>query len=156
MTTSIDTQFLQRCIQALDRALQLLQNSPKDSIEYEMYRSACIKEFEIILEQSGKLLKKVNVPEDQIIEQFNIAVKANKTWKNIDKLLPLYLRSESDLYNEIENIYGKDVAKQSIQGINEIENKISNFKLPSKEQEITTPEDIAKFKSLIKENIFLK
>jgi len=93
-------------------------------------------------------------PEDQIIEQFNIAVKANKTWKNIDKLLPLYLRSESDLYNEIENIYGKDVAKQSIQGINEIENKISNFKLPSKEQEITTPEDIAKFKSLIKENIF--
>jgi len=62
MTTSIDTQFLQRCIQALDRALQLLQNSPKDSIEYEMYRSACIKEFEIILEQSGKLLKKVLKP----------------------------------------------------------------------------------------------
>lgn len=32
------------------------------SIEYEMYRSACIKEFEIILEQSGKLLRKVLSP----------------------------------------------------------------------------------------------
>ena len=54
----IDTKFLQRCIQALQRALKLLRESAADSIEYEMYRSACIKEFEIILEQSGKLLKK--------------------------------------------------------------------------------------------------
>lgn len=54
----INTQFLERCIQALERALKLLQDSKPDSIEYEMYRSACIKEFEIILEQSGKLLKK--------------------------------------------------------------------------------------------------
>lgn len=56
--TDIDTQFLERCIQALERALILLQDSEPDSVEYEMYRSACSKEFEIILEQSGKLLKK--------------------------------------------------------------------------------------------------
>ncbi|GAW85119.1 conserved hypothetical protein [Bathymodiolus platifrons methanotrophic gill symbiont] len=60
--TDIDTQFLERCIQALGRALTFLQDSEPDSIEYEMYRSACIKEFEIILEQSGKLLKKTLKP----------------------------------------------------------------------------------------------
>ncbi len=54
----IDTTFLQRCIQTLKKALHLLQQAEPDSIEYDLYRSAVIKEFEIILEQSGKLLKK--------------------------------------------------------------------------------------------------
>jgi nucleotidyltransferase substrate binding protein (TIGR01987 family) len=58
----IDTTFLERCILALEKALELLQQADKDSIEYDMYRSACIKEFEIILEQSGKLLKKTIRP----------------------------------------------------------------------------------------------
>ncbi|MBC8004081.1 MAG: nucleotidyltransferase substrate binding protein [Verrucomicrobia bacterium] len=40
----------------------MLNNEKPESIEYEMYRSACIKEFEIILEQSGKLLRKVLNP----------------------------------------------------------------------------------------------
>lgn len=30
----------------------------QDKIDYDLYRSACKKEFEIILEQSGKLLRK--------------------------------------------------------------------------------------------------
>ena len=55
----IDTSFLQRCVQTLERSLELLNSSDKDSIEYDMYRSASVKEFEIILEQSGRLLKKV-------------------------------------------------------------------------------------------------
>ena len=54
----IDTSFLQRCVQTLEMSLDLLNKSEKDSIQYDMYRSACVKEFEIILEQSGKLLKK--------------------------------------------------------------------------------------------------
>lgn len=32
------------------------------NIDYDMYRSACVKEFEIILEQSGKLLRKLLKP----------------------------------------------------------------------------------------------
>ena len=47
---------------ALDRALVLLQQSAPDSVEYELYRSACVKEFEIIIEQAGKLLKKALRP----------------------------------------------------------------------------------------------
>lgn len=58
----IDTQFFLRCIQTLSEAHKLLQDAPPDSIQYEMYRSACVKEFEIILEQSGKLLKKALLP----------------------------------------------------------------------------------------------
>ena len=52
---NIDTTYLKRCIAALDKAFSKLQGSKSDEIEYEIYRSAVIKEFEIILEQSGKL-----------------------------------------------------------------------------------------------------
>jgi len=49
----------------VDRAYSLLIRAERaipGEIEYEMYRSACIKEFEIILEQSGKLLRKALRP----------------------------------------------------------------------------------------------
>lgn len=59
---TIDTAYIERCISALEKALTLLGNADKESIDYDMYRSACVKEFEIILEQSGKLLKKVLKP----------------------------------------------------------------------------------------------
>jgi len=58
----IDTSYLQRCVLALDKAYDNLQKYSTDEIEYDMYRSAVIKEFEIILEQSGKLLKKMLKP----------------------------------------------------------------------------------------------
>ncbi len=58
----IDTQFLQRCLQTLEKSLELLNKANPDSIDYDMYRSASVKEFEIILEQSGKLMKKVLKP----------------------------------------------------------------------------------------------
>ena len=54
----IDTTYLKTCNEALKKAYTLLKQSDEDSLEYEIYRSAVIKEFEIILEQSGKLLKK--------------------------------------------------------------------------------------------------
>ena len=54
----IDTTFLLRCIEALDKANTLFEKYDVEDIEYDIYRSAIIKEFEIILEQSGKLLKK--------------------------------------------------------------------------------------------------
>lgn len=59
---NIDTQYLQRCTLTLQKAYNLLQKANKDELDYDMYRSACIKDFEIIIEQSGKLLKKVLKP----------------------------------------------------------------------------------------------
>lgn len=43
-----DTSHLERCIASLDKALILLSSTEPESIDYEMYRSACVKEFEII------------------------------------------------------------------------------------------------------------
>ncbi len=55
---TIDTTYLKRCIRALNIAYDTLEKYTIDDIEYDIYRSAVVKEFEIILEQSGKLLKK--------------------------------------------------------------------------------------------------
>ncbi|MFZ9035861.1 MAG: nucleotidyltransferase substrate binding protein [Francisellaceae bacterium] len=46
----------------LAKAYDLLIQSQYDSLDYELYRSAVIKEFEIILEQAGKLTKKALTP----------------------------------------------------------------------------------------------
>ena len=49
---NIDTTYLERCIATLNKALTLLNKANPEDIDYDMYRSASIKEFEIILEQS--------------------------------------------------------------------------------------------------------
>lgn len=60
--SSIDTTFLERCIMALDKSLESLNQYDRDNIFYDVFRSSCIKEFEIILEQAGKLTKKCLKP----------------------------------------------------------------------------------------------
>ena len=56
---SIDTTFLRRCIGALERALgEIGKHGERDDFLYDIYRAACVKEFELVLEQSGKLLRK--------------------------------------------------------------------------------------------------
>jgi Nucleotidyltransferase substrate binding protein like len=58
----IDTTYLERCISTLEKAYGLMLKADPEDIDYDMYRSACVKEFEIILEQCGKLLRKVLKP----------------------------------------------------------------------------------------------
>ncbi|OIP84861.1 MAG: nucleotidyltransferase [Porphyromonadaceae bacterium CG2_30_38_12] len=60
--TDFETTYLERCVSTLEKAYSLLGTVRPEDIEYDMYRSACVKEFEIILEQCGKLLKKVLKP----------------------------------------------------------------------------------------------
>ncbi len=57
MTLNFDN--LARCIQTLDRSLQHLEQSEPGSDDYEVYRNAVIKGFELTLETLGKLLRKV-------------------------------------------------------------------------------------------------
>ncbi|MGI8437830.1 MAG: HI0074 family nucleotidyltransferase substrate-binding subunit [Chthoniobacterales bacterium] len=49
---------LQRCSQTLDRSLQSLAQAEPRSIDYEVFRNAVIKSFELTLETAGKLLRK--------------------------------------------------------------------------------------------------
>ena len=56
---SIDTAFLRRCTRTLDLALdEIGKHREADDILYDIFRAACVKEFELVLEQSGKLLRK--------------------------------------------------------------------------------------------------
>ena len=56
---TIDTTFLRRCIRTLERALsEIGEQHRTDDFLYDVYRAACVKEFELVLEQSGKLLRK--------------------------------------------------------------------------------------------------
>ena len=56
---SIDTTFLRRCIASLERAVEGIERREGgDDVMYDIYRAACVKEFELVLEQSGKLLRK--------------------------------------------------------------------------------------------------
>jgi len=59
---SVDTAFLDRCIDTLENGYGLLLETPLDAGGYDLYSAACVKEFELILEQSGKLLRKVLKP----------------------------------------------------------------------------------------------
>lgn len=59
---NIDTTYYERCINTLDKAHSLLLKVNEENIDFDIYRSACVKEFEIVLEQSGKLLKKILKP----------------------------------------------------------------------------------------------
>ncbi len=55
---SIDTAFLRRCIGTLERAFGEIGEYHEDDFLYDVFRAACVKEFELVLEQSGKLLRK--------------------------------------------------------------------------------------------------
>ena len=55
---SWNTDNLQRCIKTLERSLECLHRYDPDSMEYEIYRNAVVKGFELTLETAGKLLRK--------------------------------------------------------------------------------------------------
>ena len=54
----IDIEYLERCIQTLEAAYDLMRQQMPDDMTYDIYRAACVKEFELIEEQSGSLLRK--------------------------------------------------------------------------------------------------
>ncbi|MCL1078748.1 nucleotidyltransferase [Parashewanella spongiae] len=58
----IDTRYLSKCIKTLFEAKKKLNELESTDIQYDIYRAACVKEFEIIIEQSGKLLKQALIP----------------------------------------------------------------------------------------------
>lgn len=59
---TISTEYLERCIETLEKSYEMIKKADENSIEYEMYRNSLVKSFEMTLEQSGKLLKKRITP----------------------------------------------------------------------------------------------
>ncbi len=58
----IRTEYLQKCIDTLERSYQMLGQAEEGSIDYELYRNSLVKGFELTIEQSGKMLRKVIEP----------------------------------------------------------------------------------------------
>ena len=56
MTTNTD--HLDQCIKTLETSLAFLEANAQGTIEYEVFRNAVVKGFELTLETSGKLLRK--------------------------------------------------------------------------------------------------
>jgi len=54
----ISTENLSRCIRTLKTSLEMLEKATPESIEFEIYRNAVVKGFELTLETCGKLLRK--------------------------------------------------------------------------------------------------
>lgn len=54
----LNTEHFARCINTLESSLTLLAASDPESIDYEIYRNAVVKGFELTLETGGKLLRK--------------------------------------------------------------------------------------------------
>ena len=56
--SELNTDYFARCIATLEQAFNALNAQASDSLLYDIYRAACVIEFEIILEQTGKLFRK--------------------------------------------------------------------------------------------------
>ncbi len=55
----LDAAHLRRCIASLERAVEEIGRHPEGSGPmYDILRAACVKEFEVALELSGRLLRK--------------------------------------------------------------------------------------------------
>lgn len=55
----IDTWFLRRCVDSLELAITAIENLDAHvGVSRDEYQSACVKYFELVLEKSGKLLRK--------------------------------------------------------------------------------------------------
>lgn len=54
----MNTDHLAQCIKTLGSSLDRLNAATPDSIDYEVFRNATVKGFELTLEISGKLLRK--------------------------------------------------------------------------------------------------
>lgn len=55
---SLSTEHLARCVQTLETSLARLESAESGSIDYEIYRNAVVKGFELTLETAGNLLRK--------------------------------------------------------------------------------------------------
>lgn len=54
----MNTEYLSRCIQTLEASESRLRGAVTGSVEYEVFRNAAVKGFELALETAGKLLRK--------------------------------------------------------------------------------------------------
>lgn len=58
MAILLNTEHLKQCVLTLEYALEHLQKTAQGSVEYDVFRNAVVKGFELTLETAGKLIRK--------------------------------------------------------------------------------------------------
>ena len=116
---AINTDFLVRCIGELERFLEELERHEPGEFYYDLSRAACVKEFELILEQSGSLLRRRLGP------YFTSAGEANRlVFKDLFRyaarvgLIPLDAVERwfdyRDMRNDTAHLYGEELAETTL------------------------------------------
>ncbi len=115
----MSTIYIQKCLVSLELAYEHWKLLSKDDRMYDIFRAACIKEFELILEQSGKLLKKALKPYFATSKELD-----RLTYKDIFRhaakhsLIELVETERWFLYrdsrNETAYEYGEDLAEKTM------------------------------------------
>jgi nucleotidyltransferase substrate binding protein (TIGR01987 family) len=115
----MNTIYIQKCLVSLELAYEHWKLLSKDDRMYDIFRAACIKEFELILEQSGKLLKKALKPYFATSKELD-----RLTYKDIFRHAAKYSLIEleeterwflyRDSRNETAHEYGEDLAEKTM------------------------------------------
>ena len=117
--SEIQTAYLQRCIDTLEKSYTMLQSAEEGTIDYELYRNSLVKSFEMTIEQSGKLLRK------KIIPYFSSKKAADKlTFKDVFRCAHKYsllTEEETDRWmkyrdnrNNTAHDYGQSFAEETL------------------------------------------
>ena len=116
---ALNTDHLLRCIQTLESSLALLARAEPDSIEYEVFRNAVVKGFELTLETSGKLLRKAikaygGVPKvvDELTYKDVLRHAARHGLLSVDAVERWFLYRDNR--NDTAHDYGESFAKQTL------------------------------------------
>ena len=119
MALTINADYLVRCINVLETAFERLLEFQPDVVVYDIYRAACVKEFELVLEQSGRLLRM------RLRDYFASNLQADRlTFKDVFRYAARHglLSAEScerwleyrDNRNDTAHDYGEGFAEQTL------------------------------------------
>lgn len=117
--TAINTDYIQRCLESLELAYENLTRLQSQERMYDVFRAACIKEFELILEQSGKLLKRKLRPylaSKRELDQLNFKDIFRRSAKHglLDTEEVERWLVYRDSRNETAHEYGEDLAEKTL------------------------------------------
>lgn len=123
---NINTEHLKQCIVKLEKWHASLQKLSANDELYEVYRSSVIKEFQIIIDQSQKLLEKKLLRENYITSREKLGFKYNDFFRRASErglfdedLTKRWTKQYYHIRNNIEHNYGEDRAEESIKIMND-------------------------------------
>ena len=121
---TINTDFLVRCIDNLKSFLAELERHEPGEFYYDLSRTACVKEFELVLEQSGGLLRRRLRPFFASSRQVN-TLAFKDVFRHAARYELISLAEAErwfdyrDLRNDTAHLYGEELAETTLEALRE-------------------------------------